>query len=59
MGTQDSGTCDSRLLKSGVYLLYVAYRINIYTVLECDIGHVLPFLLPRGNLEKLGVGKYT
>lgn len=28
------------------------YRINIYTVLECDIGHILPFLLPRGKLEK-------
>lgn len=37
------------------------YRINIYAVLECDIGRVLPFLLLRGKLEmeKLGVGKYT
>lgn len=37
------------------------YSVNIYIVLECDIGCVLPFLLPRGKLEmeKLGVGKYA
>lgn len=28
-----------------------SYRINIYTVLECDTGHVLPLLLPQGNLR--------
>lgn len=34
-------------------------RINIYTVLECDTGHVLLFFLPGGDteMEKLRVGK--
>lgn len=42
---------DSRLLKSSIYWFMCSCRIHVCTVLECDTGHILPRLLPQGNVR--------